>query len=401
MTKMLRRVATGVALVLVFSTAAVGDTVDDRYRDGLRHYVDGDYEAAVDSLKKAYARKARVDVRVALARASLKLGRCEELKPLVSGIDLSELRPEQRRFARSFVAEALERCDFSESAELPPERPEAPAKPRPEIVPRPALVPPPRKPMPAPIAQVAPPADRDGMVPLEGDRFRMGSRSGARDEKPVRSVSVSAFWIDSHEVTAADFAACVDRGDCPRSGFLSASQNEACNIGSPARREHPANCVSWGGAQKYCQAQGKRLPTEIEWEFAARGNKGRVHPWGDEAPDCARCGIGGWACGMGTVPVKSRPDGATPEGVAGLCGNVMEWVADWYDARAYRKAAKRAPSGPEGGTERVVRGAVRQTKHWVSTASPDSLEATVRASQKPEAMVPTLGFRCARGEEGR
>lgn len=423
MTRMLRRRAAAVlvtcAMLLLAVPAATGDSVEALYVEGLRHYVAGDFVSAIESLEAAHAQSPRMDVRIALARAYLKRGQCRELRPLITDVDLGELASEQRRFARAFVVQANERCALpgTESPRPtgvgePPSKPDPnPATPDAETPPHPSLPDwlkpptPPKPPAPEPASEREQPAATGmlalvrtiptGMVSYAGGRFRMGNIRGAADEKPVRRVSVAPFLLDEREVTAGDYAACVASGNCPRDGYVSGRDNPACNIDNPGREGHPANCVSWAAAKAFCASKARRLPTEIEWEYAARGAAGRAHPWGDAAPDCERCGIGGWSCGQGTVPTGTRSAGATPEGVFDLCGNVMEWVADWYAPDAYRTSAKRAPAGPDEGTMRVLRGAVRGRSGWVPTASPDALEATVRSAAPPDSRLPTLGFRCA------
>lgn len=163
------------------------------------------------------------------------------------------------------------------------------------------------------------------------------------DEKPGRTVSVGAFAIDRTEVTVAAYEKCVAAGACTTSTFLRHSDNnEYCNYGNGARSDHPMNCVNWSGADAFCRWAKKRLPSEKEWEKAARGTDGRKYAWGNDAVDCRRAvlddgrttGAAGSetdGCGRdSTWPVGSKPEGASPYGAVDMIGNVWEWVADGY-----------------------------------------------------------------------
>ena len=166
-----------------------------------------------------------------------------------------------------------------------------------------------------------------------------------------------------------------------------------CNYGRAGRRDHPMNCVTYHGAQTYCAWAGGRLPTEAEWEFAARGDDGRAFPWGDDPPSCARVVMEDSVddgCGMDrTAAVGSKPRGATPEGVEDLAGNVWEWVADWYDENYYARSPDRDPDGPPTGTRRVTRGGA-----WLSS-EPAGLRGAFRDHEEPEYVGNGVGFRCA------
>ena len=391
---MTRLATVGPVLVVLVGSLLVGSgearaarpaAVERLYLEGLRRFAAGDFEEATKPLAKALDRGRWTDVRLLLARAYVRLRRCSELEALLDGLDLSELPLEQRRYALDFLSTARERCA------TPPPAPggEGSGSPKPKL------------PM-GPPGEDGPDAERsaagtpEGMVRIAGGRFRLGDRGGARDERP-RRVAVSTFFLDRTEVTSAAYRACVVAGGCPAEHVLTARERPACTLDQPGRESFPVNCVAWEGAEAFCRWRGRRLPTEAEWELAARGREGRPYPWGREAPTCARCGIGGHTCGSGAVVVGSRPEGASPEGVLDLCGNVMEWVADWYAADAYRKAAAHDPSGPESGEERVVRGGVRGRRGWVDTAAPADLESTVRASRRPATKAAGLGFRCASG----
>ncbi len=192
----------------------------------------------------------------------------------------------------------------------------------------------------------------DGMVAVPAGAFVMGSDDGEADERPPHRVEVAKFALDRDEVTVAAYARCVVAGKC-------AAPRRAG--GAP---DEPVTWVSWRDAAAYCRFAGKRLPTEAEWERAARGDDGRRYPWGD-APECGRGNFGNYQ-GEGRCPanpgrptrVGSYPTGASPFGARDLAGNVWEWVADAYDPRYYARSPRRNPRGPSArpGARRVVRG---------------------------------------------
>jgi len=249
-------------------------------------------------------------------------------------------------------------------------------------------------PAPTPVATAEPaPAPPDGpMVEVPAGPFWMGcSESDAyceRDERPGRAVTLPTFWIERTEVTVEAYGACVAAGECgrPKSG------SDAYNWGKRDRALHPVNGVSWRDARTYCRWKGWRLPTEAEWEKAARGSEASVFPWGD-AP--ATCGLavmddGGDGCGRDTTwPVGSKRTGASPCGALDMAGNVWEWTADWYDDEYYSSGPVTDPKGPGRGETRVARG-----------GSFDYYGRVVRAGNRhgaaPKTRLPDLGFRCAR-----
>jgi formylglycine-generating enzyme required for sulfatase activity len=223
---------------------------------------------------------------------------------------------------------------------------------------------------------VAPPAvlpcgqAPEGMACIPGGAFLRGANDGPRDARPQETVWVQTFYMDTHEVTVEQYEACVKTGAC---------QPARTAYGSDySRPRQPKVGVSWYHAQAFCQAQAKRLPTEAEWERAARGTDGRRYPWGDEPATCERAVImdaqGRRSCGVpwkGSAPEKgrtfevgSRPP--NPYGLYDLAGNAWEWTADWH-AASYKACGPACrgvnPKGPCGGAEpcpghkeRVVRG---------------------------------------------
>lgn len=236
-------------------------------------------------------------------------------------------------------------------------------------------------------------APEPGMACVAGGPFLRGRDDGPKDERPRESVDLGPFWMDLTEVTVADYRACREAGACEKAGpnYLGFSE--------PAM---PITGVSWFQAAKFCAFKGKRLPSEAEWEKAARGADGRLYPWGDERATCARAIIKEGepnGCGRGKIwPVGSRP--ANPYGLYDMAGNVHEWVADWY-APSYAACGKdcrgKDPRGPCAGAlecpgfkERVVRGG-----SWYWDAS--WATATRRRAHVPQNRpFHHFGFRCAK-----
>lgn len=198
-----------------------------------------------------------------------------------------------------------------------------------------------------------------GMVEVPAGVFEMGSEAFP-DEGPIRYVQVDRFWMDEREVTVVEYAVCVDDGACSDPGTSS-----GCNWTIAGRATHPVNCVDWYQAQAYCDWAGggtKRLPTEAEWEKAARGTDARTYPWGEmPEPSCSHVvmddeAAGGEGCGSGsTMEVGSKPLGSSPYGVQDMAGNVYEWVSDWY-APSYDPRDTDNPTGPASSGSRVIRG---------------------------------------------
>lgn len=241
----------------------------------------------------------------------------------------------------------------------------------------------------------------DEMAALERGNFTMGCpRRGdpdcEADERPPHRVRLSRFRIDRHEVTQAEYQQCVDGGVCSPvdvsrcfvwtgDSFVRAAPLPAGMIGP----DLPVVCVSWYQAEAYCDARGKHLPTEAEWERAAAGTDRRRYPWGDAPPTCERAHFDG--CGEHLRPAGRRPAGATPEGVHDLAGNASEWVHDWYDKKLYKNRGlwRGDPRGPDAGKVRAVRGGSYYDAATV-------LRAAYRYALNPTSGFSTVGFRCAR-----
>lgn len=235
------------------------------------------------------------------------------------------------------------------------------------------------------------------LVEIPGASFDMGcgeSNSNCDLDNPLHSVTLSSFWIELTEVTVLAYTECVDAGECTEP----AGAGPDCNYGSIPLGNHPVNCLDWQQAADYCAWKGRRLPTEAEWELAARGTNGlNIFPWGTAAADCDRAHMfstvdemGDYGCMTGqTAEVGSYPDGASPYGLFDMAGNVEEWVADWYAADYYETGPTSDPQGPDEGTQRVVRGGD------LFDASPDNLRVFERSRFDPSFTAPERGFRCA------
>lgn len=246
---------------------------------------------------------------------------------------------------------------------------------------------------------------------VPGGTFTMGADTGGEpDEHPAHPVTVAAFYLDTTEVTNEAYQACVEAGACEPPYAESAALNGYGSDRAFRAPRQPVSAIRWFDADAFCRFVGKRLPTEAEWERAARGDDGRRYPWGDEPPDASR----GRYRSRVTVEVGSFPAGAGPYGHLDLAGNVWEWVADPYHPLAYRaegadegrvptcEAAEAAyatlrAEGQQGFTgsnpipdtcERVLRGGA-------FNYFPRGLRATNRVHHEPEARLVMSGFRCA------
>lgn len=230
----------------------------------------------------------------------------------------------------------------------------------------------------------------DGMTLayVPGGEFMMGSEAD-EDEQPLHSVTLSPYWIDQTEVTNAMYLKCVDAGACqpPISVASHARDNYFYN---PDFSNYPVVFVSWVYANDYCTWAGRRLPTEAEWELAARGTDAQTYPWGEQAPDPSLLNLET----RDTTEVGRYSAGASPYGVLDMAGNVWEWVADWYGPAYYADSPAKDPKGPESpidptfGELRVLRGG-----SW------DRLDGSVRSADRNQNGLrftnDRIGFRCA------
>jgi formylglycine-generating enzyme required for sulfatase activity len=260
----------------------------------------------------------------------------------------------------------------------------------------------------------------DGMVMVhvpEGE-FSMGNDAGPINERPLHDVSLTAFWIDQTEVTNAMFALFIEttgyqtkaekRGSAwvfDGTGWSEISGADWQHPQGPATNltgleDHPVVNVSWYDAKAYCEWNGARLPSEAEWEKAARGVDGRTYPWGEQAPAGNLLNFGdvnlypdsvdpnlndGYKF---TAPVGSYPSGASPYGALDMAGNVWEWVNDWYQEMYYTKAPASDPVGPNSGEGRIFRGG-----SWNHNIL--DIRSSIRMWSKPSDAIDNVGFRCA------
>jgi serine/threonine-protein kinase len=236
-------------------------------------------------------------------------------------------------------------------------------------------------------------ADSMVMVYVPAGAFLMGSDRAIdpdayADELPQHSVTLDAFWIDRTEVTNAQYRKCVRAGACQPPPYAHDPNFNGDN--------QPVVSVSWYDAKAYCQWAGADLPTEAQWEKAARGTDGRIYPWGDQAATCEYAVMGENltnGCGKGNAawPVGSKPKGASPYGALDMSGNVLEWVEDWY--AGYPGTTYQ--SDWFGTRVKVVRGGC-----W-SVGRPHA-RAAARSGRSPDArgyLGSTVGFRCAAAVE--
>lgn len=222
------------------------------------------------------------------------------------------------------------------------------------------------------------PSDGMEMVFVPGGTFQMGSDpaqdpNAGDSEQPQHAVTLAAFWLDRTEVTNSLYAQCVKAGQCDASRYATNSIYNGANL--------PVVGVNWKDADTYCQWAGGQLPTEAQWEYAARGTDGRLYPWGNESPTCALAQIAG--CKGDIVSVgRFSPAGDSWVGAADMAGNVWEWVADWYDD--YSNTPEKNPTGPLSGDYKVLRGG----------GCYYSIRAACRNIYQPGNANGGVGFRC-------
>ncbi|MCP4538279.1 MAG: formylglycine-generating enzyme family protein [Chloroflexi bacterium] len=239
----------------------------------------------------------------------------------------------------------------------------------------------------------------DNMVTVyvPGGTFQMGSDesdSGAYDDEfPQHAVTLDAFWIDQTEVTNAQFAAFLNDQGNQTEGEVTwlELESEYCPIEQVGDKyqpksnyaDHPVIEVSWYGANAYCQWVGMQLPTEAQWEYAARGMEGHIYPWGDSPPTCNLTQFEG--CSGDTVPVGGLPDGASWCDALDMAGNVWEWVVDWHGD--YFSGSQTNPAGPLDGDSKVLRGG----SYGHNEAS---IRTAIRGINAPSGRSGIVGFRC-------
>ena len=236
-----------------------------------------------------------------------------------------------------------------------------------------------------------------GMVFIAGTTFDMGCVPGDKcedDEKPRHKVKLDSYYIDKTEVTVKAYTDCVRENKCdvPSRYDKSDGYEKYCNYGRDGYGQHPINCVNWHQAKKYCEAYGKRLPTEAEWEYAARGNSNHIYPWGNQKPSTRLAIFDGKRKWQGTAEVGSVKV-KMAHGLKDMAGNVWEWVQDCYDKNAYKsregKIAINAHMNKCSSGRRVLRGG-----SFRSNAR--GLRSSVRFSIIPSGGYWNGGFRCLR-----
>ncbi len=241
------------------------------------------------------------------------------------------------------------------------------------------------------------------MILIPEGKFTMGDNEGSRNERPEHEVWLDAYYIDRYEVTMAEYQVLLDEDYSIEPPPL---WDDGAATGKVGNR--PAVGITWKDAERYCQWAGKRLPTEAEWEKAARGTDGRRFPWGHMQPfvDIANYNQGttGWVSYPITLaPVQSgtkgmsirhglKQGGKSAYGLYHMAGNATEWVNDWYDRYYYEDSPAKNPKGPSEGEYKVLRGG-----SWED--QPTNLRVTARAKGEVDYQDLTTGFRCAKDAE--
>lgn len=245
---------------------------------------------------------------------------------------------------------------------------------------------------------------KENMIFIPEGSFTMGFKIdndhdwGDMDEEPVHQVTLSSYWIDKYEVTSSNFTKFLNENKNEAHRFIEITPSVTVqfddNVYQPRKglENYPVNRVSWFGADAYCKWKEKRLPTEAEWEKAARGTDQRIFPWGNEFPDNSRVTFRRKFSEKGfqvMEPVEGMKNGISPFGVHQMAGNVWEWVSDWFDATAYQDENRIDPKGPESGISKVLRGG-----NWYYKAY--YMRTTYRFNERPDIFKVWQGFRCAR-----
>jgi formylglycine-generating enzyme required for sulfatase activity len=242
-------------------------------------------------------------------------------------------------------------------------------------------------PLVTPLAVQVNQADGAEMLFVPEGEFLMGSNP-ANDpyfwgaEQPEHTVSVDSFWIYRTEVTQGMYAACVSKQACPIPLLI--NNPIAKQYGDPYYTDYPVTMVTWTSALSYCQWAVGRLPTEAEWEKAARGTDGRLFPWGNDSDIQNRS----FYAASSPVKVGLFPYGASPYGALDMAGNVLEWVNDYFSSTYYRISPRDNPMGPGATSTRVIRGGAYSQPDFTG------LRTVARAGYNPQEGNTTIGFRC-------
>ncbi|HXC67880.1 MAG TPA: formylglycine-generating enzyme family protein [Nitrospiraceae bacterium] len=221
------------------------------------------------------------------------------------------------------------------------------------------------------------------MAVVPAGEFMMGSPTGDSDEQPAHKVYVDSFSMDKYEVTVGQYAAFLQaKGIDPPSDWKTMNRSE--------HQKRPVANVDWADAFAFCKWAGKRLPTEAEWEKAARGTDDRLYPWGNDPPTPLHANFGksDWSNHGVLAPIGSFENGKSPYGIYDMAGNVWEWVNDWYDYNYYKNSPSQSPTGPSSGGTKVIRGGA-----WNS--NPRAMRSSNRSLTSPTDQGLT-GFRCAK-----
>ena len=255
-----------------------------------------------------------------------------------------------------------------------------------------------------------PPITEHGLtfVHVPAGWFTMGGNNGDSDERPVHRVYLKGYYISKYEVTNAQYCAFLNAyGNSYQGHKCIDIDDEDCQIYYSNGRyyvksgyeNYPVIEVTWYGAKAFCEYYGWRLPTEAEWEKAARGTDGRKYPWGNHDPyyngkyyanyDPGDYDADGYEY---TAPVGSYPHGASPYGCMDMAGNVWEWCNDWYDSDYYSRSPGRNPQGPSSGSRRVLRGG-----SWDGSAG--CIRCAYRYYYAPSDSWDCVGFRPVRDEK--
>jgi serine/threonine-protein kinase len=226
--------------------------------------------------------------------------------------------------------------------------------------------------------------DSMSLVYVPAGEFKMGSDFGEINETPVHAVNLDAFWIDKTEVTNKMYAVCVNEGACV-APTNTGSQTQPSYYDDALYDNYPVVYVTWDNAAAYCAWAGRRLPTEAEWEKAARSMDERVYPWGNRIEEK----LANYGKKVGdTTEVGKYPGGASIYGALDLTGNVAEWVSDWFGETYYESSPSANPTGPDTGDVRVLRGGSWNNSDY-------SARSAFRGTDDPTNALNSIGFRCA------